>query len=194
MAIDSKHAPSQHFYKIALKEPREDLETRFDFFKRKFWDQLHNQDAMRKVVIFVNSYFEFAKMKAFLERVNASAECISEHTKKEKVQSRLARFNGGSFRILLMTERAYYFEVCQVKRFNFLYCYSLPKNSFVYRELLSSMAHKESRDDSVVGLKESSRVIGIYNQFDHMIVERLVGSKKSHEMMTEYCTNVSFIV
>jgi len=44
----------------------------------------------------------------------------------------LARFNNGQYRILLTTERAFYFEICQVKKFNSVYFYSLPKNSFIY--------------------------------------------------------------
>ena len=51
---------------------RDDLETRFEYFKRKFWDDLHNKETMTKVVLFTNSYFEYVKLKSFLERVNAS--------------------------------------------------------------------------------------------------------------------------
>lgn len=53
----------------------------------------------------------------------------------------MAKFNNGQFRILLVTERAYYFEVCQIKKFHHLYFYSLPKNSFVFEELVASLAH-----------------------------------------------------
>jgi hypothetical protein len=45
---------------------------RFEYFKRKFWDDLHNKETMTKVVLFTNSYFEYIKLKAFLENVNAS--------------------------------------------------------------------------------------------------------------------------
>lgn len=92
---------------------------------------------MKKVVIFTKSYFEFIKVKEFLVRVNASADFISEHTKKPKVQSRVAAFNSGKIRTLLITERAYYYGICQIKKLQHLYFYSLPKNSFIYFELLS---------------------------------------------------------
>ena len=62
----------QNFYKIELVSARDDLETRFEYFKRKFWDDLHNKETMTKVVLFTNSYFEYVKLKSFLERVNAS--------------------------------------------------------------------------------------------------------------------------
>lgn len=45
---------------------------RFNYFKRKFWDKIHNSDQMNKIVLFVNSYFEFVKLKSFLQKVNAS--------------------------------------------------------------------------------------------------------------------------
>ena len=62
----------QQFFKIEVKEPKDDLEIRFQYFKRKFWDDLHNKESLSKVVIFVNSYIEYVKLKTFLERVNAS--------------------------------------------------------------------------------------------------------------------------
>jgi superfamily II DNA/RNA helicase len=76
---------------------------RFEFFKRKFWDEIYNSDSMKKLVIFTRTYFEFLKIKEFLSRVNASADYISEHTKKPKVQSKIAFFNANKYRILLTT-------------------------------------------------------------------------------------------
>ncbi len=62
----------QQFFKIELKSVREDLEVRFEYFKRKFWDGLHNKESLTKIVLFTSSYFEYVKLKAFLEKVNAS--------------------------------------------------------------------------------------------------------------------------
>lgn len=92
-----------------MKQAKDDLELRFQYFKKKFWDDLHNKESNTKVVIFVSSYFEYVKLKTFLQRVNASAEYVCEHTSKNKVQSRIAKFNTDQFRILLMTERSFYF-------------------------------------------------------------------------------------
>lgn len=47
----------QNFYKIEVKQPKDDLDIRFEYFKRKFWDDLHNKETNTKIVIFVNSYF-----------------------------------------------------------------------------------------------------------------------------------------
>ena len=110
---------------------------RFDFFKRKLWDEIHNNDNLNKVVIFVKSYFEFVRLKEFVSRVNASAECISEHTKKAKVQQRIHHFNTNKARILLLSERAFYYEICQIKKLQHIYFYSLPTNSSIYEALLS---------------------------------------------------------
>jgi hypothetical protein len=64
---------------------------------------------MERIVFFTSSYFEFVKLKAFMEKVNAPAAFISENTKKPKVQSRMAQFNAKKVRFLVITERAYYF-------------------------------------------------------------------------------------
>lgn len=133
---------------------------------------------MNKIVIFVRSYFEFVKIKEFLLRVNASAECISEHTKKPKVQSRVAGFNAGKFRILLLSERAYYYSICQIKKMQHLYFYSLPTNSFIYHELLSEV----TKDRNFVLISDSyirNKIVAIYTKYDLMALERVVGTRKA---------------
>lgn len=67
------------------------------------------------------------------------AQYICEHTSANKVQSRIAKFNNGEYRILLMTERSYYFDVCQIQKFHHLYFYSLPKNAFIFQNLAQSL-------------------------------------------------------
>ena len=39
--IESKY--DQQFFKIEVKQPKDDLELRFQYFKKKFWDDLHNR-------------------------------------------------------------------------------------------------------------------------------------------------------
>jgi U3 small nucleolar RNA-associated protein 25 len=79
----------QQFFKIEVKEPKDDLELRFQYFKKKFWDDLHNKESLTKVVLFVSSYFEYVKLKTFLERVNASvAILLSRHNLSVSIRRR----------------------------------------------------------------------------------------------------------
>jgi superfamily II DNA/RNA helicase len=83
--------------------------VRLDFFKRKIWPRISGNELQTKFLIFTSNPFEFVKVKSHLQKVNADADFISEHTPKNKTQSRIARFNNGQYRILLLSERAYYF-------------------------------------------------------------------------------------
>lgn len=108
-------------------------------------------ELLERYLIFTSSYFEFVKLKSFFEKVNAPVNCsliqaefISEHTKKPKVQSRISRFNSREFRFMVITERAYYFEICQIKRIEHVLFYSLPRNSWIYRRLVESLVEPKS--------------------------------------------------
>lgn len=95
----------------------------------------------------------------------------------------MSRFNNGGFRILLLTERAYYFGLCQIKKQKHVYFYSLPKNGFIFKDMIESIENDEE-----------NKIVCIYSKYDKFIIERLVGGVKGIEMVKEYCTNVSFIV
>lgn len=82
----------------------------------------------------------------------------------------MSLFNNNSYRILLLTERAYYFGLCQIKKHRHIYFYSLPKNSFIYKDLIENI--QQDAD-------EGSKIVSIYSKYDKFIVERLVGSAKA---------------
>jgi hypothetical protein len=75
--------------------------------------------------------------------------------------------------------------VCQIKKQRHVFYYSLPRNGFIYKEMIENM--QEDRE-------EESKIVCLYSKYDKFIVERLVGSAKAVEMVKEYCSNVSFIV
>lgn len=47
----------------------------------------------------------------FNRKMNSSVAFISEYSNKQKIQSRVAKFNKGLVRFLLVTERAHFFQV-----------------------------------------------------------------------------------
>jgi len=71
-----------------------------------------------------------------------------------------------------LTERAYYFELCQIKKQKHIYFYSLPKNAFIFKDMIENV---ENDDEN--------KIVCIYSKYDKFIVERLVGSVKAIEMV-----------
>lgn len=61
----------QEFLKVDVPTIADDLEIRLDFFRRKLWSKLLADELFERCVIFTSSYFEFVKLKAFFEKINA---------------------------------------------------------------------------------------------------------------------------
>lgn len=94
----------------------------------------------------------------------------------------------------MLTERAYYYGICQIKKLQHLYFYSLPRNSFIYFELVSEIFKQRTYIFIIIDSYTKNRVMAIYTKYDIMALERIVGTKKAIEMVKEYCSNVSFLI
>lgn len=62
---------------------------------------------------------------------------ICEYTKKRDVQKRISLFKNGTLPILMQTERAFFFDVGSVRGMKNILFFSLPKNLYIYEEMLS---------------------------------------------------------
>lgn len=67
----------------------------------------------KRTLIFVSSYYEFLRLKQYFAKteVDSYVSLVSEYSAKKKVQQALTRFNRGDTPFLLLTERAYYFNM-----------------------------------------------------------------------------------
>jgi len=76
------------------------------------WDKIvNNQEDQKKTIIFVNSYYEYIKLRNFFKKNESIVKCISEYTAKPKIQKIMAYFNRGQLPLVMITERAYYFNM-----------------------------------------------------------------------------------
>ena len=84
---------------------------------------------MNKTVIFVNSYYEYIKLRNYFKLVfikyhlnllslknlfrksNSFVQNVCEYTPKSTIQSRLSQFNKKTIPFLLFSERAYFFKM-----------------------------------------------------------------------------------
>jgi U3 small nucleolar RNA-associated protein 25 len=55
------------------------------------------------------------------------------------VQSTLSKFNAGKIPFLLITERAFYFDVCQIRKMKHLLFFQMPHHVEVYRGLVETI-------------------------------------------------------
>ncbi len=65
---------NQEFIKLELQDINNEIEERFEFFKKRIWPQWQeqmNNNTLKKNLIFVSSYFEYLKLKNYFAKINA---------------------------------------------------------------------------------------------------------------------------
>ncbi|KAL4434767.1 hypothetical protein ABPG74_017187 [Tetrahymena malaccensis] len=177
---------NQEFIKFDIHNIQNEMDERIEFFKKKIWDDW-NKEEMDGSVIFVSSYFEYIKLKSMFVKQNAPVFGICEYTKKRDVQKRIAQFKNGTLPYLMQTERAYFFDVGSIRGMKNILFFSLPKNSYIYQEMLSYL-HPQS-------LKHSKcRVVSLFNKYDAFALERIVGTENAKEFLADYNKATSFVL
>lgn len=109
--IVDKHGKQISFVKIDLENPENYKEQKFNYFKNSVWAAYRENEALEKSLIFVSDYLEFLRLKDHFKKINSPVGCVCEYTKRAKIQSTMAKYNGGTFKYLLITERAFYFDM-----------------------------------------------------------------------------------
>lgn len=145
--------------KYDLSDSQKDYDERFRVFTEQLWVKLYDvkdndgHGHRKRSVIFVSSYYEYLRLQVYFKKTECKdVVCVSEYTTKGKLQRALTKWNRGDIAFLLLTERAYYFNMyfvicllltylyninrCPLKRAFHLYFYSLPKNTYIYKELI----------------------------------------------------------
>ncbi|CAD8087003.1 unnamed protein product [Paramecium sonneborni] len=175
----------QEFRQIDCSTNEQQIEQRFNQFK-KLWNDIENNKSsqFQKTLIFVQSYFDFVALKGHFKRINSNCECVSEYTKKNKVQSIISKFKDGRIQYILITERAYFFEIIQLRQMKNIVFYQLPQHSIIYKQLIQSIEN----------LGNKTQIITYYSKFDAYQLEIIVGTLKAEEMISEQNKRTTFIL
>ncbi|CAD8174510.1 unnamed protein product [Paramecium octaurelia] len=175
----------QEFRQIDCSNTEQQIEQRFNQFK-KLWNDIENNKGsqFKKTLIFVQSYFDFVALKGHFKRINSNCECVSEYTKKSKVQSIISKFKDGRIQYIMMTERAYFFEIIQLRSMKNIIFYQLPQHSIIYKQLIQSIEN----------LGNKTQIITYYSKFDAYQLETIVGTLRAEEMISEQNKRTTFIL
>lgn len=161
------------------------------------------------MVIFVNNYFEFVKLKSHFKKANSPVAFISEYTERYKVKTKLKNFNSGVYQYILISERAHYFRICNVRRYEHLFFYSPPNNSPIFAELVGRLdgfvesggvvpgqlkeTEGKGNDKFDIGKllnqKRMASVTTLFTKVNLLQMERIVGSAKAKDF---YSANSKF--
>ncbi|KAL1224086.1 Protein NUCLEOLAR FACTOR 1 [Cardamine amara subsp. amara] len=148
-------------------------DARLEYFTKKIFPKIKDS-VQGGVMIFINSYFEFVRVRNFLKKQNASFCLLGEYAKNADISRAREQFFVGSRKIMLYTERAYFYRRYKIRGIKNLIIYSLPERKEFYPQIMN-MLDEGSHDMMSTAL---------FSRFDLLRLERIVGSASAKRMIT----------
>ncbi|CCJ30737.1 unnamed protein product [Pneumocystis jirovecii] len=165
----------QIFLRLHSSDPSIDPDTKFSYFKTSILPNIVRSEG-NGFLIFIPSYFDFVRIRNYLNKEEVSFTFISEYSSNSEVSKARSYFNTGNKKILLYTERAHYYRRYNIKGVNTLIFYSLPENSLFYPELIGFMLETQKGKNC----NKHSKVL--FSKWDALKLERIIGSKRINLM------------
>ncbi|EOA37780.1 hypothetical protein CARUB_v10012647mg [Capsella rubella] len=148
-------------------------DARLEHFTKKIFPKIKDS-VQGGVMIFIHSFFEFVRLRNFLKSQNASFCLLGEYAKNADISRARERFFVGSRKIMLYTERAYFYRRYKIRGIKNLILYSLPERKEFYPQIMN-MLEEGSHDMMATAL---------FSRFDLLELERIVGSASAKRMIT----------
>ncbi len=167
----------QVFHRLPASTLTAAADSRFQFFKSKILPTLRiDKLEQSHTLIVIPSYFDFVRIRNYLQEHNYSTGSISEYTSRSKVDRLRNQFVEGEVKFLLYSERYHFFRRTRMKGIKHIVFYGPPTFSKFYGELVNFLADA-SRDGDV-----SCQVL--FSAYDRLALERVVGSERLVKMMS----------
>ncbi|XP_057430427.1 protein NUCLEOLAR FACTOR 1 [Lotus japonicus] len=147
-------------------------DARFDYFVKKVFPRIKDSDQ-GGIMLFINSYFEFVRIRNFLKSQNASFCLLGEYTKQSDISRARLWFYEGSRKIMLYTERSHFYHRYKIRGVKNLIIYSLPERKEFYPEIVNML-------DGSDGMPCTA----LFSCLDKFRLERIVGTTVAKRMVT----------
>jgi hypothetical protein len=160
---------------------------KINVFINDIWSKIRSTGDWDRSIIVVSSFSEFKKLKEIFKEKGSPCGYISEHSTKQKVQSVIAKFNSGSKKHILITERAIYFNILKPRRFKHLIFFSIPKFTWVFEDLMETLLdfyeYKKGKEEMEDGIEseeqkmEKQKLLICFGKKEFYELERVVGTR-----------------
>uniref|UniRef100_A0A915CML2 U3 small nucleolar RNA-associated protein 25 homolog n=1 Tax=Ditylenchus dipsaci TaxID=166011 RepID=A0A915CML2_9BILA len=157
----------QGFYRFQLESPEKQSDNRFNFFVKELLQRCEQQ-----TLIFVSSYYDFVRLRNHLKKENESFTQIHEYAEKGKVAKARNLFFLAQKKLLLMTERYYFYFRAHIKGVKSVLFYQLPVNPQFYVEIING-----ARPDQ----KLNSKVL--FCEFDFIRMQNIFGNATARDLI-----------
>ncbi|KAG7592037.1 Digestive organ expansion factor predicted [Arabidopsis thaliana x Arabidopsis arenosa] len=148
-------------------------DARLEYFTKKIFPKIRDS-VQGGVLIFIHSYFEFVRLRNFLNTQNTSFCLLGDYAKNADISRARERFFVGSRKIMLYTERAYFYKRYKIRGIKNLIFYSLPERKEFYPEIMNMLEEGSHEMMSTA----------LFSRFDMLQLERIVGSASAKRMIT----------
>ncbi|KIM31651.1 hypothetical protein M408DRAFT_327125 [Serendipita vermifera MAFF 305830] len=162
----------QNYIKFECANAQAEINQRFEYFTTQLFPSLL-KSAVQSVntVIFVPSYFDYARIRNWLKnQAMVTFAILSEDSDNRDISRARQAFFLGNKAMLLVTERFHFFRRYKLRGIRNLVFYAPPDHPQFYSELLSY----PFLDDGVQPEDVTCKVL--YSKYDYMRLERIVGS------------------
>lgn len=161
----------QKFRKFNVGSTGEISAKRFQYFTN-IWSKLQ-EETLPNSLIFVSCYFEFVRLKSWLEDNDPGVLCISEYTSKPDRQRNLSLWRNGTNKLICITERLIYYRPLKFSNIGTSIFYELP----------------EFKDHYIDIAGKSEESIAMFCKFDGFALQRIVGDAKAGKMLNS-CSEI----
>lgn len=163
------------FDRVALPPKAEDEpETRFKRFFDDVWPRVRDAPRDGQLVV-VPSYLDYVRIRNELRRLRASFLALTEYTAHQDNARARAYFARGERKVLLTTERAWFYSRHPLRGARDVTWYSPPEDPRFFEEVCGSIQESPVGGPPAVAL--------LFTKRDALALERLAGTTRATKML-----------
>ena len=166
------------FHRVDITSVKESPNERFEFFKQKVFPRLseglYSNIGSLSTIIVVPSYFDYTRLRGFLESVDRDSFCeLCEYTPPKEMHWNIKEFATQKRSFLLMTERFYFFRRYVIQQAKSIIFYQLPQCTWFYHELTNN-----------IRAEASPTVLTLYSKLDYLQMLRVLGTTRTKKILS----------